>query len=130
MNDKPAPIASGLKPLKWADEPLDRLTTGHVDVTIRYDDERHIQAGDGLDLQTKDGEPFGVGYVPRTTTASIHAVPSILERNGYDYPHRTAPEVCDALEGYYGHPFTSSHTVKIIEVDPKLFWGLWGEGHD
>ncbi|MFD1643468.1 hypothetical protein [Halohasta litorea] len=118
MSTKP----SGPVGLKYGTGPQETARTAHEDktlaATIRYDDEKEINAGSDLELQDANGEPFGTATVVHCEMLLAMCAFGPIRAYGAEYGLSTIPELLLTLNRYYNDTVTLETPVKVIIYEP------------
>lgn len=118
QRDADAPI-----PLKFDRRKVDPIASGEKTATVRYDDEKDIEAGDVLSMRSPDGREF--------TTAEVVAAPKCPARLALwtvelleaDHECLTWDELRRALNRYYDEPIRRETPVKVIAWEEVMYAG-------
>lgn len=110
------------KTLKFAPGP--RLTLaaaqegGGIAATVRYQDERGIEAGDSIDLLTaRDGTKFGEATVTKVVETEVYRAPDVIRRNRAVYGNMMVDTLLRKLNEYYDDLISPTTAVKVILLE-------------
>lgn len=105
-------------PLKFGDEPSTTAAIAYKNdesaATVRFEDEKRIGAGDEIQLQYANAEPFSEGVVRRVITCPVHDVMTYIRQLDVNYHITSQEKLVSALNYYYDEPIHIDTEVKII----------------
>lgn len=112
------------KRLKFAHRPrnlaIEAAEDGDFAATVRFGDEKDIQAGDELSLRDTDGAEFGTGRVISAAECKAWDAIGTIDRAGARYGAATESRLLGILNEHYDDTIWPETTVKVVVFKPTL----------
>lgn len=113
-----------VKALKYGEIPRQTIELaveiGSPAATVRYRDEKDIEDGDRILMQTPEGEEIGLARVIEARHVQARDALGVIMRNGAVYSAGSLPRLMASLNHHYDEVIFPTDRVKVIIFAPEV----------